>query len=49
MNSSLKKLLLLKKNGFNRVSFGVQSFNQKVLNINNRGYQTNKSVKKSYC
>ena len=47
INSSFNKLLLLKKNGFNRVSFGVQSFDQKVLNINNRGYQTNKSVKKA--
>jgi len=47
INSSFNKLCLLKKNGFNRVSFGVQSFNQGVLNLNNRGYQTNQLVKKS--
>ena len=47
INSSFNKLCLLKKNGFNRVSFGVQSFNQKVLSLNNRGYQTSQLVKKA--
>ncbi len=43
--SSYTKLKLLKDFGFNKVSFGVQSFNQKTLEINNRGYQTPKMVK----
>ncbi len=47
ISSSFAKLKLLKKYGFNRVSFGVQSFNQKTLALNNRGYQTEAMVKKA--
>ena len=44
---TLKKLEVLKKFGFNRVSFGVQSLNPKVLKYANRDYQTYKTVKKA--
>jgi len=47
ITSSFSKLCLLKKYGFNRISFGIQSFNQKVLTLNNRGYQNEKLVKKA--
>jgi len=47
INSSFNKLSLLKKNGFNRISFGVQSFDKKVLDLNNRGYQTVQLVEKA--
>lgn len=38
-------LTVIKKHGFNKVSFGVQSFSKKVLEINNRSYQSQESVK----
>ncbi len=44
--SSLKKLKLLKKYGFNRISFGVQSFDKKVLKYNNRDEQIDGKVVK---
>ncbi len=44
INSSRAKIDIIGKSGFNRVSFGVQSFNSEVLKLNNRGYQTNEMV-----
>ncbi len=44
---TLKKLKALKKFRFNRVSFGVQSLDRKVLKLSNRGYQTYDLVKKA--
>jgi oxygen-independent coproporphyrinogen III oxidase len=38
------KLDLLKKFGFNRISFGVQSLNQETLAANNRGFQRYKEI-----
>ncbi|MDP3043540.1 MAG: radical SAM protein, partial [bacterium] len=38
-NTTFKKLKLLKKYGFNRISFGVQSFDKKVLTFANRNFQ----------
>ncbi len=45
--TTFKKLKSFKKAGFNRVSFGVQSLNPKVLKEINRGYQTFPMVKDS--
>ena len=45
--SSKGKLKLLKDFGFNKVSFGVQTFNQETLRLNNRGYQTPEMVKEA--
>jgi coproporphyrinogen III oxidase-like Fe-S oxidoreductase/pyruvate-formate lyase-activating enzyme len=42
---NLEKLRLFKKFNFNRISFGVQSTNKKVLKISNRGYQNLKMIK----
>ncbi len=47
INSSRAKIDLIGKAGFNRVSFGVQSFNPEVLRLNNRGYQTNEMVSRA--
>ncbi len=44
VSSSYEKLKTVKSFGFNRVSFGVESFNPKVLKLNNRGYQTEEMV-----
>ncbi len=44
--SSLGKLKLLKKYGFNRISFGVQSFDKVVLKYNNRDEQIDGKVVK---
>lgn len=41
------KLKILKKFGINRVSFGVQSLDKKVLALANRGYQKYASVKEA--
>ncbi len=38
-SSSYAKLAVVRELGFNRVSFGVQSFDAKTLQVNNRGYQ----------
>ncbi len=46
-NTTLKKLITFKKAGFNRVSFGVQSLNPKVLKEINRGYQDFSMIKES--
>ncbi len=46
-SSSLKKMKVLRKFGFNKASIGVQSFNKKTLKMNNRGDQTVELVKKS--
>ena len=43
---SLEKLRLIKKFGYNGISFGIQSFNQKILSAVKRGYQTYDSIKK---
>lgn len=43
--ATLSKLKILKDYGFNRVSFGVQSLNQGVLKLNNRGYQNEDLVR----
>ena len=45
--SSKGKLKLLKDFGFNKVSFGVQTFTQETLRLNNRGYQTPEMVKEA--
>ncbi|MBU1255917.1 radical SAM protein, partial [Patescibacteria group bacterium] len=42
-----KKLQIIKKFGFDRVSFGVQSLDPRVLKYANRSYQTYELVKKS--
>lgn len=47
ISASLGKLKVVKKFGFNRVSFGVESFNSKTLKLNNRGYQNYNMVKKA--
>jgi len=44
--SSLGKLKLLKKYGFNRISFGVQSFDKRVLKYNNRDEQIDSKIVK---
>ena len=46
-STTFKKLKAFKKAGFNRVSFGVQSLNQKVLKEINRGYQSFSMVKEA--
>ncbi|MBU4421561.1 MAG: radical SAM protein [Elusimicrobia bacterium] len=46
-SATLEKLKTLKKAGFNRVSFGVQSLNKKVLKDINRDYQNFSMVKES--
>ena len=46
-NFSVEKLKIVKKYGINRVSFGVQSFNEEVLKLNNRVDQTEEQVKKA--
>ncbi|HLD62026.1 hypothetical protein A3C24_04060 [Candidatus Roizmanbacteria bacterium RIFCSPHIGHO2_02_FULL_37_24] len=45
--SSREKLRIFKKYGFNRISFGVQSLDDKVLNLANRAYQKYEHVKKA--
>lgn len=45
-STNLKKLKIIKSYGFNRVSFGVESINQKVLFGENRGYQSFGSIEK---
>jgi len=42
--TSYNKLKLIREFGFNRISFGVQSFNEKTLRLNNRLNQTNNIV-----
>lgn len=44
---TLAKLKLLKKFGFNRVSFGVQNLDKKVLSFANRDYQNYNLIKKT--
>ncbi|HOF50469.1 MAG TPA: radical SAM protein [Candidatus Colwellbacteria bacterium] len=44
-SADLSKLAVLRKYGFNRVSFGVQSLDSAVLRKNNRGYQTLEKVR----
>jgi coproporphyrinogen III oxidase-like Fe-S oxidoreductase len=39
LNASRQKMRVLRKYGFNRISFGIQSFDQRVLELNNRGRQ----------
>lgn len=46
-STTLSKLQIIKKFGFNRVSFGVQSLDRRVLKYANRGYQTYGLVKKA--
>ncbi len=46
-NSSMEKLKIVKRYGINRVSFGVQTFNEEVLRLNNRTDQTEKQVEKA--
>ncbi len=45
-SSSPLKFQTLKKRGINRVSFGVQSFDDEVLSLNNREYQSERSVRR---
>ena len=45
-STTFKKLKLLKKFGFNRVSFGVQNLDKKVLSFTNRDYQNYNHIKK---
>lgn len=42
-----EKLRILKKYGFNVVSFGVQSFDNKVLTLENRDYQKTGKIEKA--
>jgi len=42
---TLEKLRLLRKLGFNRISFGVQTFDKKILSFSNRDYQNYNLVK----
>ena len=42
--TTMGKLEVLRKYGFNKLSFGIQSLSERVLKANNRGYQTNKIV-----
>lgn len=44
---NLRKLKLLKKFGFNRVSFGVQNLDKKVLSFANRQYQDCELIKRT--
>jgi len=44
-STTYEKLKIAKEFGFNRVSFGVQSFSRDVLNKINRGYQTKEMVR----
>lgn len=44
-STSLDKLRVLKRFGFNRVSFGVQSLDKRVLSYANRDYQDYKLIK----
>ncbi len=44
---SPEKMAILRKYGFNRISFGVQSLDKKVLVRNNRGQQTFQAVKEA--
>ena len=46
-NTVFKDLTVLKEFGINRVSFGVQSLDQKVLDLANRGYQTYDKVRRA--
>ncbi len=46
VNTSLRKLRILKKYDFNRVSFGIQSTNKKILKTMNRSYQDFNLIKK---
>lgn len=43
----LSKISLLRKFGFNRISFGVQSFSEKILLFNRRDSQKYETVKKA--
>jgi len=45
ISANLEKLSILKKHGFNRVSFGVQSLDSAILKYNNRDYQNYHNVK----
>ncbi len=45
--SSYNKLKIVRNFGFNRISFGVQSFDKKIIKINNRGIQSNNKVRDS--
>ncbi len=44
-SSSREKLKVARQFGFNRVSFGVQSFNENSLRKNNRDYQTSEMIR----
>ncbi len=46
-SSSREKMKILKKYDFNKVSIGVQSFNEKTLELNNRGDQTMETVNRA--
>lgn len=45
LENDLSKIDLLRKFGFSRISFGVQSLNQNALTSNRRDYQTFNSIK----
>lgn len=46
-STSLEKLKILESYGINRISFGVQSTDKKILRLVNRGYQSFSLVKKA--
>ena len=46
INTTFQKLKILEKYGINRISFGVQTTNEKILRTMNRGYQNFNLVKK---
>jgi len=45
-NTDLKKLKVLEKHSFNKISLGVQSFSKRVLELNSRGYQREEDVRR---
>lgn len=44
-NTNIEKLKVIEKFEFNKFSIGVQSLSKRVLEINNRAYQTTKMIK----
>lgn len=46
-NTTEAKLAILEKYGFNKISYGVQTLSDRILKINERGYQKRESVIKA--
>ncbi len=43
-NASLEKLTIIRENGFNRLSIGVQSFDDELLKCNNRSHNSEDAI-----